>query len=67
MKYFIGSDFLFLPYLLIMAGCGKRTVVRHVAKSLGLHVVEYNCYDLLGASERKTSVALGQAFNTAQR
>lgn len=48
-------------------GCGKRTVVRQVAKSLGLHVVEYNCYDLLGASERKTSVALGQAFNTAQR
>lgn len=48
-------------------GCGKRTVVRQVARSLGLHVVEYNCYDLLGASEKKTSVALGQAFNTAQR
>ncbi|XP_057837642.1 peroxisomal ATPase PEX6 isoform X1 [Cryptomeria japonica] len=48
------------------SGCGKRTIVRQVAKALGLHVVEYNCHDFLGASDRKTSVALGQAFSTAQ-
>ncbi|KAH9329780.1 hypothetical protein KI387_001888, partial [Taxus chinensis] len=48
------------------AGCGKRTVVRQAAKALGLHVVEYNCHDLVGASDRKTSVALRQAFITAQ-
>ena len=47
------------------AGCGKRTVVRYVARRLGLHVVEYNCHDLM-VSERK-SVALAQAFKTAQR
>lgn len=47
------------------AGCGKRTVVRYVARRLGLHVVEYNCHDLI-VSDR-TSVALAQAFKTAQR
>ncbi|XP_028762312.1 peroxisome biogenesis protein 6 isoform X2 [Neltuma alba] len=49
-----------------LAGCGKRTVVRYVARRLGLHVVEYNCHDLT-VSERNTSVALVQAFKTAQR
>jgi peroxin-6 len=50
---------------IVCAGCGKRTVVRYVARRLGLHVVEYNCHDLMG-SER-TSVALTQVFKTAQR
>lgn len=48
------------------AGCGKRTVVRYVARRLGMHVVEYNCHDLM-LSEMDTSVALAQAFKTAQR
>ncbi|KAK7396859.1 hypothetical protein VNO78_18021 [Psophocarpus tetragonolobus] len=48
-----------------LPGCGKRTVVRYVARRLGLHVVEYNCHDLM-VSDR-TSVALAQAFKTAQR
>lgn len=47
------------------AGCGKRTVIRYVARRLGLHVVEYNCHDLLASD--KTSVALAQAFKTARR
>lgn len=47
------------------AGCGKRTVVRYVARRLGLHVVEYNCHDLM-VSDR-TSVALAQAFKMARR
>jgi hypothetical protein len=50
-----------------VAGCGKRTVVKYVARRLGLHVVEYSCHNLMASSERKTSVALAQAFNTAQR
>ncbi|XP_044503231.1 peroxisome biogenesis protein 6 isoform X2 [Mangifera indica] len=50
-----------------LRGCGKRTVVRYVARRLGLHVVEYSCHNLMASSERKTSVALAQAFNTAQR
>ncbi|OMO50614.1 hypothetical protein CCACVL1_30346 [Corchorus capsularis] len=48
-------------------GCGKKTVVRHVAKRLGLHVVEYSCHSLTASSEKKTSAALTQAFNSAQR
>lgn len=50
-----------------VAGCGKRTVIRYVARRLGLHVVEYSCHNLIAPSERKASVALAQAFNTAQR
>lgn len=50
-----------------LPGCGKRTVVRYVARRLGIHVVEYSCHNLMASSERKTSAALAQAFNTAQR
>ncbi|XP_010556760.1 PREDICTED: peroxisome biogenesis protein 6 [Tarenaya hassleriana] len=50
-----------------LPGCGKRTVIKYVAGRLGLHVVEYSCHSLLASSERKTSAALAQAFNTAQR
>ncbi|KAK4281067.1 hypothetical protein QN277_012606 [Acacia crassicarpa] len=49
-----------------LAGCGKRTVVRYVARRLGMHVVEYNCHDLT-LSEKNTSVALVHAFKTARR
>ncbi|GMH02640.1 hypothetical protein Nepgr_004479 [Nepenthes gracilis] len=48
-------------------GSGKRTVVRYIAGQLGLHVVEYSCHTLMAASEKKASVALAQAFNTARR
>ncbi|KAK8499516.1 hypothetical protein V6N12_011601 [Hibiscus sabdariffa] len=50
-----------------LPGCGKRTVVRYVAKRLGLHVVEYSCHDLTASSEKKTSAALNEAFNSSQR
>lgn len=50
-----------------LPGCGKRTVVRYVAKRLGLHVVEYSCHNLTASSEKKTSAALAQAFNSSQR
>ncbi|XVE73268.1 hypothetical protein DITRI_Ditri11bG0103600 [Diplodiscus trichospermus] len=50
-----------------LPGCGKRTVVRYVAKRLGLHVVEYSCHNLTASTEKKTSAALAQAFNSAQR
>ncbi|XP_056168069.1 peroxisomal ATPase PEX6 isoform X4 [Syzygium oleosum] len=50
-----------------LTGCGKRTIVRFVARRLGLHVVEFSCNSLMSSSERKTSIALAEAFNTAQR
>lgn len=50
-----------------IAGSGKRTVVRYVARRLGLHVVEYSCNSLMEASENKSSSLLTQAFHTALR
>ena len=49
------------------AGCGKRTVVRHVAKHLGMHVVECCCHDLMTSSESGASAALVAAFKEAQK
>ncbi|KAL9168465.1 hypothetical protein ABFS82_04G017200 [Erythranthe guttata] len=48
-------------------GSGKRTVIRYVARQLGLHVVEYSCHNFMTSSEKKTSVALAEAFNMARR
>ncbi|KAG8389450.1 hypothetical protein BUALT_Bualt02G0230700 [Buddleja alternifolia] len=50
-----------------VSGCGKRTVIRYVARQLGLHVVEFSCHSFMTSSEKKTSVALAEAFNTARR
>ncbi|KAE9593836.1 putative ATPase, AAA-type, core, P-loop containing nucleoside triphosphate hydrolase [Lupinus albus] len=61
----LSSKFRVSVLLYGLAGCGKRTVVRYVAHRLGLHVVEYNCHDLMASD--KTSVALAQAFKTARR
>lgn len=52
---------------MLFVGCGKRTVVRHVASQLGLHLVEVSCHTLVASSERKASTALVQAFDMAQR
>lgn len=51
----------------LAAGCGKRTVIRYIARRLGLHVVEYSCHNLVASSEKKMSIALAQTLNTAQR
>lgn len=61
----LSSKFRVSVLLYGLEGCGKRTVVRYVARRLGLHVVEYNCHDLMGSD--RTSVALAQAFKAAQR
>lgn len=63
----LSSKFRVAVLLYGLAGCGKRTVVRHVARRLGIHVVEFSCHNLTASSDRKTSVALAQAFHTAQR
>ncbi|XP_047067960.1 peroxisome biogenesis protein 6-like [Lolium rigidum] len=56
------STFLYGP-----SGCGKRTVVRHVANHLGMHVVECCCHDLMTSSESEASAALVAAFKEAQK
>ncbi|KMT04629.1 hypothetical protein BVRB_8g182820 [Beta vulgaris subsp. vulgaris] len=47
-----------------LAGSGKRTVVRYVARRLGLHVVEYSCNNLMEGSDKNMSSLLTQAFST---
>ncbi|RCV35421.1 hypothetical protein SETIT_7G238600v2 [Setaria italica] len=56
------STFIYGP-----SGCGKRTVVRHVANHLGLHVVECSCHDLMTSSESGAPVALATAFKEARK
>ncbi|PWA43544.1 peroxin 6 [Artemisia annua] len=63
----LSSKFRVAVLLFGLHGCGKRTVVKHVAGQLGLHVVEYNCHDLVASSEKKTSAMLAQAFIAARR
>lgn len=48
-------------------GSGKQTVVRLATEDLGMHVVEFNCYDFVGTSEGKTAAALMNAFKSAKR
>ncbi|THU50431.1 hypothetical protein C4D60_Mb06t20150 [Musa balbisiana] len=61
------SRFRVSVFLYGSPGCGKRTVVRYVAQCLGLHVVEYSCYDLTESSDKKASAALTNAFKSASR
>ncbi|CAM6116942.1 unnamed protein product [Calypogeia fissa] len=49
------------------SGSGKQTVVRLATEDLGMHVVEFNCYDFVGTSEGKTAAALMNAFKSAKR
>lgn len=50
-----------------VAGSGKRTVIRYVARRLGLHVVEYSSHDFMTSSEKNASIALAEAFSAARR
>nr|CAB3488282.1 unnamed protein product [Digitaria exilis] len=56
------STFIYGP-----SGCGKRTMVRHAASHLGLHVVECSCHDLMTSSENGAPAALATAFKEAQK
>ncbi|KAM1755947.1 hypothetical protein ACFX12_008217 [Malus domestica] len=63
----LSSKFRVSVLLYGLAGCGKRTVVRYIARRLGLHVVEYSCHNLMASSDKRMSVSLAQTLNTAQR
>lgn len=51
----------------VAIGSGKQTVVRLAAEDLGVHVVEFNCYDFVGTRDGKTAAALTNAFKSAKR
>ncbi|KAF3627382.1 Peroxisome biogenesis protein 6 [Capsicum annuum] len=63
----LSSKFRVVVLLHGLTGCGKRTVVKFVARQLGLHVVEYNCQSIFANADRKTSAALAEAFSMAHR
>ncbi|XP_072970245.1 peroxisomal ATPase PEX6 [Typha angustifolia] len=63
----ISSRFRVSVFLYGPSGCGKRTVVKYVARHLGLHVVEYSCHDLVSSSERRPSDALESIFKEVSR
>ncbi|XP_022876583.1 peroxisome biogenesis protein 6 isoform X2 [Olea europaea var. sylvestris] len=63
----LSSRFRVAILLYGLSGCGKRSVIKYVARKLGLHMVEYSCHNLLASSERKTSSAIAEAFSTARR
>ncbi|EPQ58726.1 hypothetical protein GLOTRDRAFT_11691, partial [Gloeophyllum trabeum ATCC 11539] len=46
-------------------GCGKVFTVRRVARHLGIHLLEVNCFDILGDSDVKTEGALRAQFDKA--
>ncbi|KAJ2544536.1 peroxisomal assembly protein [Coemansia sp. RSA 1853] len=48
-------------------GTGKRTLVREVAKQLGVHLYELSCYDILSDTEDKTAQVLQMYFQNARR
>jgi peroxin-6 len=39
-------------------GCGKRTVARWIAQKTGVHLLELNCYDLVGDTDARTEGVL---------
>ncbi|CAL1703853.1 unnamed protein product [Somion occarium] len=46
-------------------GVGKLTQVSMIAKSMGLHVLEVNCYDVIGESSLQTEAVLQTRFEGA--
>eukprot|EP00850_Spirogloea_muscicola_P015062 SM000112S24004 [mRNA] locus=s112:310469:316356:+ [translate_table: standard] len=48
-------------------GAGKRGAARAAAAVLGLHVVEFNCHELLGSTDSQTAASIAAAFESAQR
>ena len=48
-------------------GSGKRTVVYKVAKTMGMHVIEVNCFELLSEREEKTRENLMLMGEVARR
>ncbi|THV08077.1 AAA-domain-containing protein [Dendrothele bispora CBS 962.96] len=62
-----GVDFNLQLSILLKGGrgIGKFTSACVVARSLGLHVVEVNCYDVIGDNDTKTEALLRTRFENA--
>ncbi|KAL0480396.1 peroxin [Acrasis kona] len=47
------------------AGTGKRTCIRHLCNTFGIHLLEMNCHELLGETDAVTSENISQCFKLA--
>ncbi|TPX37218.1 hypothetical protein SmJEL517_g00992 [Synchytrium microbalum] len=47
-------------------GVGKRALASAAADSLGIHIMEVACFDLVGDSDSKTEASLERAFDRAE-
>ncbi|KAI5900026.1 AAA-domain-containing protein [Schizophyllum commune H4-8] len=46
-------------------GCGKQTTVSWIAQRMGMHLMEVNCYDLLGDNDAQTQGIMRARFAQA--
>ncbi|KAL1674956.1 P-loop containing nucleoside triphosphate hydrolase protein [Schizophyllum commune] len=46
-------------------GCGKQTTVSWIAQRMGMHLMEVNCYDLLGDNDAQTQGTMRARFAQA--
>ncbi|CCG83172.1 Peroxisome assembly factor-2 [Taphrina deformans PYCC 5710] len=46
-------------------GSGKTSIVSGVASALGMHLLEVNCYDIIGETDMKTEAYLRLRFDSA--
>lgn len=46
-------------------GSGKKTIVRWIAEHLGIHLIELNCFDVLGDTDTQTEGTLRARFESA--
>jgi peroxin-6 len=46
-------------------GSGKKTIARWIAKQVGVHLIEINCFDILGDSDTQTEGVLRARIETA--
>ena len=58
-----------MPSFLISgsSGSGKRTIIKTVAKSLGIQLLEISCRSLIGESTKATEMRIQNAFQSAHQ
>ena len=65
----LGKPYRPLPSFLLSgtSGSGKRTIIKSVAESLGIHFMEVSCLSLIGESTKATELRIQNAFQSAQQ
>lgn len=48
-----------------LPGCGKSSIVHSATKKLGIHIVDVNCWDILGSFESQTDSNIRDLFQRA--